>query len=107
MLREIRRGVAQRSLEKRKRWFQDEYFDLFIWQDPTGQIVQLQLCYERGTRKERALTWKRGTGFDHAVVDQGGGEFPAPRSLRPRLAATTTVRCSSVNLRSCLRVSLD
>jgi len=71
MLREILR-VAQRSLERRKRWFQDEYFDLYVWQVASGDVVELQLCYARGTLKERALMWRRGAGFDHANIDAGG-----------------------------------
>lgn len=72
MLREIQR-VAQRSAERRKRWFQDEYFDLYVWQDPAGDVLQIQVCYERGRPSERALTWKRGAGYAHARVDTEPG----------------------------------
>lgn len=71
MLREIRRGVAQRSVERRKRWFQDEYFDLYVWQDLQGAVLELQICYERGRTNERALVWKRGHGYAHNRVDSG------------------------------------
>ncbi len=70
MLREIR-GVAQRSLARRKRWFQDEYFDLYVWQDREGAVLELQLCYDRGGPQERALIWKRGRGYAHNLVDDG------------------------------------
>ncbi len=33
-MREIR-GVDQRDPQRVKRWFQDDYFDLYIWQDGT------------------------------------------------------------------------
>lgn len=76
MLREIHR-VSQRSVERRKRWFQDEYFDLYIWQIASGDVVELQLCYARGTSKERALSWRRGAGYDHALVESGRSEGEA------------------------------
>lgn len=64
MLREIR-GLEQRSFKRVKRWFQDDYFDLFLWQDRLGTIVEFQLCYRRDTRHERVLDWRRGRGFQH------------------------------------------
>ncbi|HJS38970.1 MAG TPA: hypothetical protein VJ789_12685 [Burkholderiales bacterium] len=64
MLREIR-GLEQRSFKRTKRWFQDDYFDLFVWQDRLGTIVEFQLCYRRDTRDERVLDWRRGRGFQH------------------------------------------
>ncbi len=70
MLREIR-NIVQRSLERRKRWFHDDDFDLYVWQSPAGEVLELQLCYERGTSRERALTWKRGLGYAHYTVDSG------------------------------------
>jgi len=68
MLREIR-GVDQRNRQRRKRWFQDEYFDLFLWQDATGAILEFQLCYRRDTREERVLEWRRGRGFQHLKAE--------------------------------------
>lgn len=70
MLLEIR-NIVQRSLEKRKRWFHDDDFDLYVWQAPDDEVLELQLCYERGTRFERALTWKRGIGYANYAVDSG------------------------------------
>ena len=69
MLREIR-GVDQRDPRRVKRWFQDDYFDLFVWQDRAGELVRFQLCYERDTRHERALEWQQGVGFQHLSVRQ-------------------------------------
>jgi hypothetical protein len=68
MLREIR-GVDQRSARRRKRWFQDDYFDLFVWQAPDGGIVEFQLCYRRDTRAERVLDWRSGRGFQHLMPE--------------------------------------
>lgn len=70
MLREIR-NIVQRSLTRRKRWFHDDDFDLYVWQAPEGDVLELQLCYERGTSRERALTWKRGIGYANYRVDAG------------------------------------
>jgi len=43
MLREIAH-VKQVSGEPRCRWFQDDQFDLFIWQDERQNIVEFELC---------------------------------------------------------------
>ena len=77
MLREIR-NIMQRSLVRRKRWFQDDDFDLYVWQAPDGTVLELQLCYERATRRERALTWKRGIGYGNYVVDSGVAQRDTP-----------------------------
>ena len=70
MLLEIK-SVMQRNLERRQRGFHDDYFDLYVWQAPDGQVLEMQLCYERGSKRERALTWKRGIGYAHYMVDSG------------------------------------
>ena len=75
MLRDIR-GVDQRDPQRVKRWFQDDYFDLFVWQDRAGELVRFQLCYERDTRRERALEWQQGVGFQHLAVRQRYGGSP-------------------------------
>jgi hypothetical protein len=67
-VREIR-GLDQRSHLRRKRWFQDDYFDLFVWQDRAGAVVEFQLCYRRDTRDERVLDWRRGRGFQHLKAE--------------------------------------
>ena len=61
MLKEIH-GVAD-DPPARRRWFHDDYFDLFVWQ--SGEEVTLfQLCY--GTDSSgRALVWDKGRGFFH------------------------------------------
>jgi len=61
MLKEIL-GVADDPPAKR-RWFHDDYFDLFVWQ-AQGEITLFQLCYG-GDASERALVWDRGRGFFH------------------------------------------
>jgi hypothetical protein len=65
MLREIRLNRTSS-----KHWFQDEYFDLFIWQDDNHKITSFQLCYDC-SRNERVLLWDYKTGFGHYTVDDG------------------------------------
>ncbi len=61
MLKEII-GVADDPPAKR-RWFHDEYFDLFVWQ-AQGEVTLFQLCYG-GDASERALVWDKARGFFH------------------------------------------
>jgi len=75
MLREIR-GIEQRNPQRIRRWFQDAYFDLYLWQDRAGEVQRFQLCYARDTRRERALEWQRGRGFQHLAVRQRYGGSP-------------------------------
>ena len=71
MLREIY-NVRQVPGELRRRWFTSEAMDLIVWVDEDNDLAQLQLCYDKGHRRmERALTWKRGTGYSHTTVDDG------------------------------------
>ncbi len=42
-----------------RRWFHDEYFDLFVWQDAGGALARFELCYGAGAA-ERALVWLGG-----------------------------------------------
>ena len=61
MLKEIH-GVADDPPAQR-RWFHDEYFDLFVWQ-AQGEVTLFQLCYGPDSR-ERALVWDKQRGFFH------------------------------------------
>jgi hypothetical protein len=45
-----------------RRWFHDDYFDLFVWQESGGELVQFQLCYGFDS-SERALVWHKRSGF--------------------------------------------
>lgn len=60
MLREIE-GVADEP-RTRRRWFHDDYFDLFVWQTENGDITLFQLCYGIAPG-EKALVWHRAGGF--------------------------------------------
>jgi hypothetical protein len=55
-------GVADDPPAKR-RWFHDDYFDLFVWQSD-GEVTLFQLCYGADST-ERALVWHRERGFFH------------------------------------------
>jgi hypothetical protein len=61
-MREIQ-GISNEP-EARRRWFHDNYFDLFVWQIASGDITRFQLCYGINT-SERALVWDRNVGFFH------------------------------------------
>lgn len=83
MLYEIK-DVRQQPEELRKRWFTDEYYDLFVWYGEDGEISSFQLSYDKG-RNERALTWTRKGGFRHTGVDSG--EDSPIDSMSPILVA--------------------
>jgi hypothetical protein len=69
MLREIE-GVADEP-SMRRRWFHDEYFDLFVWQTEKGEVALFQLCYGKES-DERALVWHREAGLFHDGKDPVG-----------------------------------
>ena len=85
MLREVQR-VSQPSGESPRRWFEDDTLDLVVWQSADGTIVGFQLCYEKGTARERALTWLQGSGFSHLRVDDGE-DRPGKYKMTPILVA--------------------
>ncbi len=60
MLEEVE-SVKQQPGENFCRWFSDEYFDLYVWTDPSGTITGFQLCYDK-PGKERAFTWFSDSG---------------------------------------------
>ena len=75
MLAEVE-DVRQSEEESDRRWFSDDYFDLFVWEDEEG-ITGFQLCYDK-MMDERALTWRRGGIVTHHGVDSGTG----PHNMR-------------------------
>ena len=83
MFRELQR-VAQVPGEPRRRWFEDDGLDLVVWFSPDGTIVGVQLAYEKGTNRERALTWFTGQGFSHMRVDDGENQ-PGKYKMTPIL----------------------
>jgi len=83
MLREIG-STRQDSQRGARRWFQDDYFDLYVWQDTAGRPIAFQLCYERN-RAEGAISWSRDEGYTHARVD--AGEQAQKHGMTPILRA--------------------
>jgi hypothetical protein len=61
MLKEIH-GVTD-DPPQRRRWFHDDFFDLFVWQSD-GDVTLFQLCYGVDS-SERALVWDAQRGFFH------------------------------------------
>ena len=86
MLQEIG-AVRQDSALNQRRWFQDDYFDLYVWQDDGGTPIAFQLCFARN-RAEGVIHWRAAEGFAHAQVD--GGERAGAFSRAPVLRAGTT-----------------
>lgn len=76
----------------RRRWFTDDYFDLFMWYEADGAIHGFQLCYDKPAR-ERALTWTRANGFQHSGIDSGEALFS---NLTPILIADRNFPVSKV-----------
>jgi hypothetical protein len=66
MLREIA-AVRQDSDKVKRRWFQDDYFDLFVWTDEREGVVRFHMCYDR-QGYERVLAWSEHDGFQHYAV---------------------------------------
>ena len=83
MLQEIR-GVRQDHASHERHWFQDDFFDLFVWTDGVSAVVAFQLGYDRA-REERVLAWNRDQGFLHRRVDDG--EATPLKNMSPMLIA--------------------
>jgi hypothetical protein len=62
--------VKQIPGEPRRRWFEDNYFDLIVWENELGQIAEFQLCYDK-LHNQRSLIWKEQIGYMHNKVDDG------------------------------------
>jgi len=75
MLHEIV-GLTDEPPAKR-RWFHDDYFDLFVWQTLDGDVLHFQLCYGIGA-SEQAVIWHREGLFFH---DGEWGDEPLDRLL--------------------------
>lgn len=69
MLQKIR-SVRQDDPSRTRDWFQDDFFDLFVWSEASGTVVAFQLCYDR-LKHERVLAWSSDGGFLHRRIDDG------------------------------------
>ena len=67
MLNEIK-DVTQYESGKHRRWFHNDYFDLYTWESYSGDLLGFQLCYAKLGR-ERALRWSPESGYRHEGVD--------------------------------------
>lgn len=67
MLSEVK-DVTQYESGKHRRWFHDDYFDLYTWESYSGDMLGFQLCYAK-MGKERALRWSLESGYRHEGVD--------------------------------------
>lgn len=83
MLKEIS-GVRQDDPKVIRRWFQDDYFDLFVWQSRGARITGFQLCYDI-PGLQRVLSWHERSGFSHDRIDTG--EATPERNMTPILVA--------------------
>lgn len=101
MLREIV-GLRQNEPGLRRRWFHDDYFDLFVWQNATGAMVAFELCYGHSA-SECALVWKDHTGFFH----DGADESADPHTLQEGDPITTRFHDAAHHLPESLRAALD
>ena len=80
-------GVRQQDPQLRRRWFRDDYFDIFTWQkndEADGTIVGFQLCYDL-PNYERVLSWRVSQGYSHQRVD--GGEVSPFKNMTPILVS--------------------
>jgi len=62
--------VKQVPGEPHKRWFEDDYFDLLVWENELGQIVEFQLYYDK-LHIQRSIIWKKQFGYTHSKIDDG------------------------------------
>ena len=76
MLREIL-DVLQDDPSSQRRWFHDDYFDLFVRQTG-GELAAFELCYGIDSQ-ERALVWSQGQGYFHDGGTSATGEFIGAR----------------------------
>ncbi|MEO7726704.1 MAG: hypothetical protein ABIS45_05580 [Burkholderiales bacterium] len=88
MMREIL-GVAQAESDSHRRWFHDEYFDLFVWQDDASAITSFQLCYGIDS-SEQALEWRLAGGFFHDGMKPGAPDTGKTEARRTPNAARAT-----------------
>ena len=63
-----------------KRWFESEFFDLFLWSSASAPF-HMQLCYGK-PRHERAVSWREGFGYFHdGVLSNSPGDIVAKTSI--------------------------
>jgi len=68
MLNEVKK--TRNKTQFIRRWFSDDYFDLYVWYHDNASIAGFQLCYDK-PYNEHAFTWFDGQGTFHHKVDTG------------------------------------
>jgi len=67
MLKEL---LCRPDGQLRRRYFDDDWLEVFVWLDDTNQIVGFKLCYDRH-EGELAVTWRKDEGFELSPVHHG------------------------------------
>jgi hypothetical protein len=62
--------VMQEDPAVQRRWFHDDYFDLFVMQSGS-EVSGFQLCYGIDT-SEQALVWSKSHGYFHDGTPKSG-----------------------------------
>jgi hypothetical protein len=62
--------VMQEDPAVQRRWFHDDYFDLFVMQSGS-EVSGFQLCYGIDT-SEQALVWSKANGYFHDGTPESG-----------------------------------
>ena len=83
MLSEIRH-VKQERGEARRRWFTDDYWDLYVWIRSDRAFSGFQLCYGKPDA-EHALTWMEGESPSHTSVSEASPGRSGPMSMEASL----------------------
>ncbi|HEX8131457.1 MAG TPA: hypothetical protein VF527_20320 [Pyrinomonadaceae bacterium] len=83
MLREIY-NVTQIPGQGPRRWFNDENLDLFVWYDASGRTIGFQLCFDKHTRTECAITFTEAAGYslDHVAAEASVCDMGSPVLMR-------------------------
>ncbi len=69
MLKEFE-GVSQHK-EGHRRYFYDDFFDLFIWYNEKSQNpIGFQLCYNKNV-DEHSIIWDVDNNYLHSAIDTG------------------------------------
>lgn len=93
MLREIT-SIAQLIHEPKRRWFEDDYFDLIVWHDPQDKIISFELYYDKRGH-QRAVRWEQPNRYAHYRIDDGEKRSGKSKAS-PVLVVESEFDCSKV-----------
>jgi hypothetical protein len=94
MLLEIK-NISQTEARLIRRWFSDDYFDLFTWQGGDGHVRRFELSYAKN-HAEHALIWDRCSGYLHHRVDNGEQECGEHYKMCPILVGEEKLQESGI-----------